>query len=667
VRSYVDLQGKEVDLGRFLGRGGEGAVYSVPMRPRLVAKIYARTPDDKTGRKLGAMVQLGTEELTSLAAWPQDLLFDKLTGSFAGFLMPRVDGHREIHALYGPTTRKTAFPDATWAFLVRAARNLAAVFDTVHRHGHVVGDVNQGNVVVSHEATVRLIDCDSFQITHLGRTYPCRVGVSLFTPPELQGQRLEDIVRTPDHDRFGLAVLVFQLLFMGRHPFAGRHPERAIPVETAIRECLFAFGGEGARQGWEPPPFSLRLTDIPSPLGDLFERAFGKDAASGGPRPTAADWITSLDELEMMAEICSEDPRHVHVKANCSCPWCRIEKDGGPSFFFLEGRAVEDSHREWVRAAIGVDQILVLGENPVSREALTPTQGFVLSRVDGSLSAREVIDLIPLDPQEVERSLLGLLQTGVVEAKPHPLSPREILQAFEGLKTRTHYEVLGIAQSATEAQIKGAYFRLAKRFHPDKHLGFAFEDLRPKREAIFVRLAAAYEVLRTAQGRAAYDDMLLRWAAAPGAGTPRVATLSAVPASVIDSEAERELAEETIRRAKNLLEGEKYWDSVQLLQAAIPRITGEPRSEACILLARAYAMNPNWLKRAEQLLQELLRNDPQNVDALLALARVYKKANLITRARALFLKVLALDPWNREARAEVGPGGGDDPSTPVAA
>jgi molecular chaperone DnaK len=345
VRSYQDLQGKEVVLGRCLGQGGEGAVYAVPLRPGLVAKIYARTPDEHTGGKLAAMVQLGTKALTSLAAWPQNLLFDERTGNVVGFLMPKVDGHRQIHALYGPTNRKTAFPDATWAFLVRAARNVAATFDTVHGHGHVIGDVNEGNVVVSQNATVRLIDCDSFQITHLGRGYPCRVGVPLFTPPELQGQRLEDLVRTPDHDRFGLAVLVFQLLFMGRHPFAGRHPERAIPVETAIREGLFAFGKEAARQGWEPPPFSLRLGDVPPSLAQLFELAFGKDAAAGAPRPTAADWVTALDELEAAIVICGRDPRHVHVKANGSCPWCRIEKDGGPSFFFAPPRATPSFRR----------------------------------------------------------------------------------------------------------------------------------------------------------------------------------------------------------------------------------------------------------------------------------------------------------------------------------
>jgi DNA-binding helix-hairpin-helix protein with protein kinase domain len=335
MRTFCDLQGQEVALGKCMGQGGEGAVYSVPNWPLLVAKVYARRPDDASGRKLASMVQLGTDALASIAAWPQNLLLDPRTGAVVGFLMPRVDGHREIHTLYGPTDRKTAFPDATWAFLCRAARNLAAAFDTVHAHGHVIGDVNQGNVVVSPKATVRLIDCDSFQITHLGRTYPCRVGVPLFTPPELQGRKLDGVLRRCDHDRFGLAVLLFQLLFMGRHPFAGRHPDQVIPVETAIREGLFTFGRRGARHGWQPPPFSLRLEDATAPLALLFERAFDTEAASGTPRPSAAEWVASLDDLEAALVTCGDDPRHVHARSSGFCPWCRIELDGGPSFFYL--------------------------------------------------------------------------------------------------------------------------------------------------------------------------------------------------------------------------------------------------------------------------------------------------------------------------------------------
>jgi DNA-binding helix-hairpin-helix protein with protein kinase domain len=343
VRTFCDLQGRETGLGRCLGRGGEGAVYSLPNWPNLVAKVYARRPDDHTSRKLGAMVQLGTDELRSFAAWPQNLLLDPRTGDVTGFVMPRVDGHREIHALYGPTDRKTAFPDASWAFLVRAARNLAAAFDAVHRHGHVIGDVNQGNVVVSRQATVRLIDCDSFQIRHLGRTYPCRVGVALFTPPEMHGQKLDCVERTPDHDRFGLAVLVFQLLFMGRHPYTGRHPERAIPVEAAIREGLFAFGLEARRHGWLPPPFSLPLAEASAPVAARFQQAFGAEAVAGGPRPSAAKWVAALDALETTLVTCGDDPRHVYAGAGGACPWCRIEGEGGPSFFFLAPGAAPDA------------------------------------------------------------------------------------------------------------------------------------------------------------------------------------------------------------------------------------------------------------------------------------------------------------------------------------
>jgi TolA-binding protein len=45
---------------------------------------------------------------------------------------------------------------------------------------------------------------------------------------------------------------------------------------------------------------------------------------------------------------------------------------------------------------------------------LTPTDGFVLSRIDGTLSAREVMGLIPLPAEDVERSLFSLLCTGIV-------------------------------------------------------------------------------------------------------------------------------------------------------------------------------------------------------------------------------------------------------------
>ena len=49
MRAFRDLSGNEIELGRFLGSGGEGAVYSLSSHPRLVAKLCMRTPTTTSG------------------------------------------------------------------------------------------------------------------------------------------------------------------------------------------------------------------------------------------------------------------------------------------------------------------------------------------------------------------------------------------------------------------------------------------------------------------------------------------------------------------------------------------------------------------------------------------------------------------------------------------
>jgi DnaJ-domain-containing protein 1 len=91
----------------------------------------------------------------------------------------------------------------------------------------------------------------------------------------------------------------------------------------------------------------------------------------------------------------------------------------------------------------------------------------------------------------------------------------EILEVHDGLAYRTHFEVLGVPRDATEAQVREAYFRLAKRFHPDVHHDAALSDLRDKLEEVFTRLGEAYEVLCSPRMRASYEREL-----APREGQP---------------------------------------------------------------------------------------------------------------------------------------------------
>ena len=75
--------------------------------------------------------------------------------------------------------------------------------------------------MVGRDSKVVLIDSDSVQINANGTLHLCEVGVSHFTPPELQTMpSFVGFERTENHDNFGLALLIFHILFGGRHPYS---------------------------------------------------------------------------------------------------------------------------------------------------------------------------------------------------------------------------------------------------------------------------------------------------------------------------------------------------------------------------------------------------------------------------------------------------------------
>jgi DNA-binding helix-hairpin-helix protein with protein kinase domain len=329
--------GRPVLLGAELGSGGEGKVFEASGQDGLAAKIYHKPPSPDRSAKLAAMVRHRSESLLKISSWPVELLHDAPGGPVSGLLMPRISAYNEIHTLYGPKSRLAEFPHATWKFLVHAAANVARAVAVIHEHGHVVGDINHGNILVSEQATVRLIDCDSFQITDGARTYRCEVGVPTHTPPELQGLHLGDVSRTPNHDAFGLAVVIFQLLFMARHPFSGMYLGSGdMPIEKAIQELRFAYGSRAAVRLMRPPPHTLSLTMVSEPLARLFERAFSPEGVRDGGRPGAREWVTALEGLKLRT--CPRSRAHHYVSTLAACPWCEIETRAGTLLFNVVGQ-----------------------------------------------------------------------------------------------------------------------------------------------------------------------------------------------------------------------------------------------------------------------------------------------------------------------------------------
>jgi DNA-binding helix-hairpin-helix protein with protein kinase domain/Flp pilus assembly protein TadD len=326
--TYYDSQNNAHVLGERLGSGGEGTVYLCDETAATVAKIYHEPIKEEKAEKLRWMAANKNEQLLKASAWVIDVLTDAPDGRAVGFLMPNVKA-KEIHELYSLKSRRVYFPEATWHFLVHTAANVARAFHNLHRNAHVMGDVNHGNCVVLADGTVKLIDCDSYSIKTDKMRYRCEVGVATHLAPELQGVNLHDAERLDKHDNFGLAVIIFQLLFLGRHPFAGNYlGAEDKSLEDCIREYRFAYGDNAEIKNVKQPPGTLPLAAVSPRVALMFERAFLTE-----DRPEPREWIEALEDLSNNLEQCSLHPGHLYFNGLGACPWCEIEGQTGLMLF----------------------------------------------------------------------------------------------------------------------------------------------------------------------------------------------------------------------------------------------------------------------------------------------------------------------------------------------
>ncbi len=526
------------------------------------------------------------------------------------------------------------------------------------------------------------------------------------------------------------------------------------PDEAPLRVLLRDGQVVGLGPVPAPPPASRRALPRPDEsarfrlervLVEIGIRARPKEEAAA-PAPCASDLRERLIEA-----LVDESVAAAFVEGGDAPPDV-AEAAGATEPLILEAvRALRGP--EAVRAALGdVEQRLVATAALAEERTLTLTEGYLLSRIDGTSSAREVLQLVPLDPDETERTLLGLLLTGRVEyrpapapraarrpetaqpppaheesppsaeaaretnppdaaapdeafplaslieevappgpgdAPPPPTAPldaetreqrRQILEVFQSLPGKNHFEVLGVEPGCSDAEVKRAYNSLAKRYHPDVHRDPRLADMHDILEAIFIRVGEAWEVLGDARSRASYEarsGVVRRPREAKPCAARRVGRRAPGPAAPVSGPAAPPAPpaappapdyvppEEILFRARLLISQARYWDAIQVLESTVPQM--EPRRnqhKGRILLAKAYAKNPNWVRRAEEYLHQVVREDPDNVDAHYELGRLYKQVGHAARAQAAFRRVVELKPEHREAAAELGladgpgPGGG---------
>jgi DNA-binding helix-hairpin-helix protein with protein kinase domain len=316
-----------------LARGGEAAIYRVQDQPELVAKVFHR-PTAEHAAKLAAMLAAPLSAPRGVdghiaVAWPMARLLDS-ADRVAGYVMPHVPRALPICEFYNPSARWRHSPLFHHGYLLRTARNLAVCVRTVHDAGCVIGDLNESNVLVTNRALVTLVDTDSFQVRGPDRLFRCRVGKPEFTPPELQGVFFADQDRDALHDHFALAVLIFQLLMQGIHPYAGCDLAGDEPSTLAARIVAghWPYGWQ-RRAAIAPLPTAPPWSILPAAVQDLLWRCFDAGHCQPAARPSARDWQLALEEAEERLTVCAINEQHVFGRGLDVCPWCVLDQQQG--------------------------------------------------------------------------------------------------------------------------------------------------------------------------------------------------------------------------------------------------------------------------------------------------------------------------------------------------
>lgn len=299
---------------------------------------------------------------------------------------------------------------------------------------------------------------------------------------------------------------------------------------------------------------------------------------------------------------------------------------------------------------------------------LSPSEGFILSRVAAPMSISDVLALGGLSEDETLRAIYGLTTVGLLRrattstpraTKPtRRVAPARVDETLEEFLARIdratdHYEMLNIDRTASADEVKSSYHALARSYHPDR-FHQASASVQTQIDSAFARIARAYEVLHDASERAAYDERLKTSGGKPQEKTPskpveQASTKQNGAAPVSEKVTGNEdRAEASFQKGLSLLNENQPQHALRLFAEAASLEPRRARYRA--EYGRALTNDPQTRRLAEIELKAAIALEPSNFSYRVALAELYKALGLRRRAEGELQRTLVADPNNDAAR-----------------
>ena len=217
----------------------------------------------------------------------------------------------------------------------------------------------------------------------------------------------------------------------------------------------------------------------------------------------------------------------------------------------------------------------------------------------------------------------------------------EIAELHAALKERTHFELLGVPESASQEEIRNRYLELVKRYHPDRAVRHGLTDMIEQLEEILIAVREAAETLADPARREEYTARL------KGEGAQ-------APAEVREMVDRAVAAERSYQLAVVLERQHKADDAQQAADEALRLVPGQGEYECMSLWLKALRRPPRAaVSDLVQPMVEAAASVTKHERAQMQAARLLQRAGRTGEADEFFRRVLVLNPQNVDAAREI--------------